>query len=141
MQRSLLLCCLLFSVLTGLAQTTGEEAIRKLMEDQTIAWNRGSLDDFMKGYWENDSLEFIGKQGISYGYAQALSNYKKNFDSPDKMGQLTFTLLELKPLSPEYYFITGKWFLKRGAGDVGGIFTLLFRKMDGHWAIIADHTS
>jgi hypothetical protein len=141
MQRILPFCCFLFSVVTVLAQSADEGAIRKLMDDQSQAWNRGSLDDFMKGYWENDSLEFIGKNGISYGYAQALGNYKKNYDSPDKMGQLSFTLLELKKLSPEYYFITGKWFLKRNAGDVGGIFTLLFRKIGGHWVIIADHTS
>ena len=44
-------------------------AIRRLMTDQAAAWNRGNIDDFMKGYWNNDSLVFIGKSGPSYGYA------------------------------------------------------------------------
>lgn len=117
-----------------------ESAIRQLMADQSAAWNRGSIDDFMKGYWNNDSLLFIGKSGLTYGYARSLANYKKNYDSPDKMGQLTFTLLKIDKLSPEYCFVIGKWALKRKAGDVGGIYTLLFRKINGQWLIVADHT-
>jgi len=141
MQRASLFCCFLFTAFATLAQSADEQAIRKLMDEQTKGWNRGSLDEFMNGYWNSDSLEFIGKNGISYGYAQALANYKKDYDSPEKMGQLFFTLLQLKRLSPEYYLITGKWFLKRKAGDVGGIYTLLFRKIDGQWVIVVDHTS
>jgi ketosteroid isomerase-like protein len=120
---------------------TPSSAIRKLMADQSAAWNRGSLDDFMKGYWNNDSLVFIGKDGPSYGYQQALSHYKKHYDSPDKMGQLTFTLIKIDQLSPDYCFVIGKWALKRNAGDVGGTYTLLFRRINGSWVIIVDHTS
>jgi len=126
---------------TGTPSTTASSAIRKLMADQSAAWNRGSLDDFMKGYWNNDSLVFIGQAGPTYGYQQALSNYKKHYDSPDKMGQLTFTLIKIDQLSPDYCFVIGKWALKRNAGDVGGTYTLLFRKIKGSWVIIVDHTS
>jgi ketosteroid isomerase-like protein len=122
-------------------QSKDEAAIRQLMADQTTAWNRGSLDDFMKGYWNNDSLVFISKNGPTYGYKTTLANYKKNYDSPDKMGQLTFTLLKIDKLSPDYCFVIGKFALKRKAGDLGGTYTLLFRKINGHWKIIVDHTS
>ena len=125
----------------SITPSTPDSAIRKLMADQSAAWNRGSLDDFMKGYWDNDSLVFIGKDGPSYGYQQALSNYKKHYDSPDKMGQLTFTLIKIDQLSPDYCFVIGKWALKRNAGDVGGTYTLLFRKIKGSWVIVVDHTS
>ena len=40
-----------------------EAAIRQVMADQAAAWNKGSIDAFMKGYWKNDSLIFIGKSG------------------------------------------------------------------------------
>ena len=120
---------------------TAAAAIRKLMADQEAAWNRGSLDDFMKGYWDNDSLVFIGRSGPAYGYQQALANYKKSYDSPDKMGQLTFTLIKIDQLSPDYCFVIGKWALKRKAGDVGGTYTLLFHKIGGSWVIVVDHTS
>lgn len=123
------------------AQSADELAIKKLMTDQTTAWNRGNIDEFMKTYWNNDSLTFIGHGGITYGYNNTLNNYKKNYNDSSKMGKLFFTLIRLKKLSPEYYFVVGKWFLKRSAGDIGGYYTLLFRKIKGQWLIITDHTS
>jgi ketosteroid isomerase-like protein len=134
---------LLLLSFSGFTQSSAadEGAIRKVMADQAAAWNRGNLDDFMKGYWNNDSLIFIGKSGINYGYATALNNYKKNYDSPDKMGKLFFTLLKINRLSPDYCFVIGKWLLKRKVGDIGGIYTLVFRRIGGRWLIVSDHTS
>jgi hypothetical protein len=123
------------------AQSAEETAIQKLMSEQVAAWNKGNIDDFMKGYWNNDSLAFVGQTGITYGYENTLNNYKKKYDSPAKMGKLFFSGLKFLRLSDEYYFITGKWFLKRTAGDVGGYYTLLFHKINGQWFIINDHTS
>ncbi|HEY4061903.1 MAG TPA: DUF4440 domain-containing protein [Puia sp.] len=142
MQRTLFLASLLLLSASLMAQTSdADAAIRTIMANQAAAWNRGSIDDFMKGYWNNDSLVFVGKSGLSYGYTTALNHYKKDYDSMDKMGKLFFTLLRIDRLSPEYCFVTGKWFLKRKVGDVGGIYTLLFRRIDGHWVIVCDHTS
>jgi len=145
--RTPLLIFLLAAAMAGSAQPTPataqtpESAIRRLMTDQTAAWNRGNIDDFMKGYWNSDSLVFIGKSGPSYGYAAALARYKSSYDSPDKMGQLTFSEIKITRLAPDYCFVIGKWALKRKAGDVGGTYTLLFRKIRGRWLIIVDHTS
>jgi hypothetical protein len=123
------------------APSPDETIIRQMLADQTAAWNKGDLTDFMKGYWHSDSLVFIGQSGVTYGYTNALNNYKKNYSTPGKMGTLFFTLLKVQRLSAEHYFVIGKWFLKRRAGDVGGVYTLLFQKIDGHWWIITDHSS
>jgi ketosteroid isomerase-like protein len=133
--------CFLLLTIACFAQSKDETAIRQLMADQTAAWNKGSVDQFMKGYWNNDSLVFIGKSGVSYGYKQALGNYKKNYSNADQMGKLFFLLQKVKRLSPDYYFVIGKWFLKRRSGDIGGVYTLLFHKIGGQWRIIVDHTS
>jgi ketosteroid isomerase-like protein len=141
MHKTLLALLFLALALSGFAQTGPEASIRRIMADQAAAWNKGDIDDFMKGYWNNDSLVFVGKLGLNYGYARTLAGYKKRYDSPDKMGQLFFTLLSIKELSPDYCFVLGKWLLKRKIGDVGGIYSLLFRKIDGRWQIVVDHTS
>jgi hypothetical protein len=57
------------------------------------------------------------------------------------MGTLKFTLLTVKRLSQEYYFVVGKWELERKAGNVGGHYDLIFRKINGKWVIISDHSS
>ena len=123
------------------AQTGDEQIIRKVLGDQIVAWNNGNIEEFMKGYWNNDSLMFIGKSGVTYGYQNTLMNYKKHYNNADAMGTLSFELIKVQRLSPEYYFIVGKWHLKRNIGDVGGHYNLLFRKINGTWVIVADHSS
>jgi ketosteroid isomerase-like protein len=139
--KQLFLALLLVSITGAKAQSADESAIRKLLAQQTAAWNRGDVDSFMKGYWENDSLMFIGKSGVTYGWSNTLKNYKKGYPDTASMGQLSFTLIQVKKLSPKYYHVTGKWFLKRSVGDIGGHYTLLFEKIKGQWVIISDHSS
>jgi ketosteroid isomerase-like protein len=125
----------------SIAQSTDELSVRRVLNEQTAAWNSGNVDAFMKGYWENDSLMFVGKSGVTYGWKNTLSNYKKNYPDTTAMGKLDFTIISVKRLSFQYFFIVGKWHLKRSIGDLGGHFTLLFKKIKGNWVIITDHTS
>lgn len=130
-----------FTFTSGFAQSVDETNIRKILNNQENAWNAGNVEDFMKGYWQSDSLLFIGKLSVTHGWQKTLENYKKNYPDTAAMGILNFNLLEFKLLSPEYYFVIGKWHLQRTAGDIGGHFTLLFRKINGMWFIVADHSS
>jgi len=118
-----------------------KEAILKILDNQVQSWNKGDLDQFMVGYWNNDSLMFIGSSGINHGYQEALNHYKKAYSDTAKMGKLRFELIELKQLSPDYYYVTGKFFLKRSVGDLNGVYTLLFHKIRGVWVIVSDHSS
>lgn len=131
---------LLISIVS-FCQTDDEIEIRKVLAAQNDAWNRGDIDAFMVGYWENDSLMFIGSSGVTYGYKNTLVNYKKRYPDTASMGKLIFTLIEVKRLSSEYYHVTGKWNLQRNMGDIAGHFTLVFRKVSGKWVIISDHSS
>ena len=123
------------------SQSRDEKEILQLLDNQVNNWNRGDIDEFMRGYWENDSLMFIGSSGVTYGYTNTLNNYKKSYRDTAHMGQLKFNILQVKRISADAYFVVGKWFLKRSVGDVGGHYTLLFRKIKGKWVIVADHSS
>ena len=138
-----ILIAALFMLLTiqSISQSKNEKAIRKILDTQTESWNKGDLENFMKGYWENDSLMFIGKSGITYGYTNTLNNYKKGYPDATAMGKLTFNIITVKRLSGKYYHVVGKWHLKRTIGDLSGHYTLLFKKVSGNWVVIADHSS
>ncbi len=139
--RSIFVALLAIISFSVFSQTKDEKEVRNVLATQNAAWNRGDVDAFMVGYWENDSLMFIGKSGVTYGYKNTLSNYKKNYPDTATMGKLTFTLIQVKQLSPEYFHVTGKYYLTRTIGDASGHFTLLFRKINGKWVIISDHSS
>lgn len=116
-------------------------AILKVMQTQETAWNKGDIPGFMQGYWKSDSLTFIGKSGPEHGWQTTLDHYIKAYPDKSTMGQLTFSNLNIKMLDANNAFVIGSWQLKRAKGDVGGWFTLLFRKIKGEWKIVVDHTS
>ena len=135
---------LLFSLLlciSGFSQASEEKGIRKLLQVQTECWNKGDIEGFMQTYWKSDSLMFIGKNGIQWGWQKTLENYKKGYPDTAAMGKLSFQILQVKKLSSEYYFVVGKWMLARTIGDLSGHYNLLFRKIKGKWVIVADHSS
>ncbi len=123
------------------AQSKDEQAIRQLLSRQTTAWNQGDIDRFMQTYWQSDSLMFIGKKGVQYGWAGTRSNYKKSYPDTTAMGQLHFNILQVKRLSPDYFFVVGEWHLQRTIGNLNGHYTLLLRKIKDQWVIVADHSS
>jgi len=118
-----------------------DKAVRAVLFKQQICWNNGDIPCFMESYWKSDSLMFIGKSGITYGWKQTLDNYKKSYPDTATMGKLTFILLEVKTWNGADAWVLGKWHLQRSKGDVGGYFTLMFRKINGAWVIVSDHTS
>jgi uncharacterized protein (TIGR02246 family) len=141
--KKLLLLLISFYCFVANAQTSDDKKqILNILDRQTKAWNEGNVVDFMNGYWESDSLMYIGKSGVTYGFKSTLERYKKNYPDKSTMGMLKFDIIEVNFISDDACFVVGKWHLTRPEkGDVGGHYTLLWRKMKGNWVIVADHSS
>ncbi len=138
--KNLLVIFTFFLNVIAVAQGAGSKEIIALMKKQELAWNAGDVEGFMKYYWKDDSLKFIGSKGITYGWQKTLDNYKTNYPNKEAMGILTFEISTCEELSKTSVFIIGKWHLKREK-SVGGYFTLLWKKIKGEWVIVVDHTS
>lgn len=120
---------------------SGEQDIRAVLEAQAAAWNKGDIDGFMRGYWESDELTFSSGGTVTRGWNATLRRYRTRYATRDKMGQLTFSDLEVRMLGDDAALVLGRWQLRRKEDAPGGIFTLVFRRMAGRWLIIHDHTS
>jgi ketosteroid isomerase-like protein len=136
-----LLSCLLILGSCLLLHAQDKQAIIKVLETQRIAWNNGDIDGFMQGYWKSDSLMFVGKDAPVYGWQKTLDRYKRSYPDKAAMGKLTFTILKVGLLDKTNAFMLGAWHLDREKDAPGGYFTLWFRKINGVWVIVADHTS
>ena len=130
----------LLLVINTNAQPKDDIQIRTVMNEQVAAWNAGDMDRYMDTYWRSDSLMFIGRD-IEVGWNYVLKNYKRAYPDTASMGKLDFEIINLKQLSALYYSVVGKWHIKRLAGDQGGAFTLLLKKVKNKWVIIQDHSS
>ena len=118
-------------------------AIVQVLTTQTAAWNRGDIPGFMQGYWQSDSLVFLGRKGPTYGWQPTLANYQKNYPDAAAMGQLDFSGLRVSLLAPGAAQVVGHWHLARPAalGDLQGYFLLVMRQLEGKWVVVADHTN
>jgi ketosteroid isomerase-like protein len=128
---------------TAQVNSKQKQAVLAVLNNQQLAWNNANIDTFMSYYWENDSLQFIGKKGITYGWKNTLDNYKKSYPDAASMGKLNFEVIQVIFFNKKQAYVLGKWNLIRAAekGNIGGHFTLLFKKINNKWLIISDHTS
>lgn len=117
------------------------EMITQSMLEQQNCWNNGDIECFMQYYWESDSLQFLTKRGMSKGWNRVLENYKKSYNTPEKMGVLTFDIIEHVPLSITHVITLGKWEVVQSNDTLSGAFTLLWEKKQEGWKIVLDHTS
>ncbi len=145
--RKVLFACIF---LLGLSQVVSAQhasfekdslAIIEVFFDQQTAWNQGDIGAFMEGYWRSTELVFVGAEGPKYGWDQVLADYHIRYPDQAAMGQLKFTVLEVKKLDQRTARQIGKFHLTRAMGNVEGFFTLIWQKIDGKWLIVSDHTS
>jgi uncharacterized protein (TIGR02246 family) len=139
MKTFVLVTCFLLFAGASLAQK--KQAVLKVLETQRLAWNKGDLEAFMQTYWKSDSLLFVGQNGPKYGWQTTLNDYRKSYPDKAAMGILSFDIKEVRFISLDNAFVLGAWHLQREKDQPKGFFTLLMKKIDGEWKIIADHSS
>lgn len=123
------------------ANDKSANAIRAVLEAQRDAWNKGDIEGYMDGYDRSENTVFVSGDNVTRGWKTVLERYKKTYDSREKMGDLTFSDLEITVLSKDSAVVLGKWHLKRSNDEPHGRFTLVFKKTKQGWRIIHDHTS
>lgn len=128
------------------ALTTGEIAeieagVMAVLQRQQDAWNRGSIDEFLVGYLPTEELTFVSGGEVRRGFAETRERYHERYGMPDAMGRLSFSDLIARVLARDAAVVTGAWRLVRHDDAPRGRFTLLFRRIDGEWLIVLDHTS
>lgn len=118
--------------------TAGE--VTRVLRNQEAAWNSGDIEGFMRGYWNSPNLTFSSGGRVTRGWQETLDGFKTRYPDRTAMGRLTFDNLEVTALGSDAALVLGAWRLERDK-PVGGVFSLVFRKIEGSWVIIHDHTS
>jgi beta-aspartyl-peptidase (threonine type) len=57
------------------------------------------------------------------------------------MGKLTFSELQIEVLGSDSAFVRGRWQVITSKETLGGLFTLVLKKLPEGWRIVHDHTS
>jgi len=138
--KQLIIPILLLIMTSCSKNPSSQKEILTVMDMQEKAWSDGDIDAFMQGYWQSDSLMFVGKNGIQYGWQTTLDNYKKSYPDKAAMGKLEFEVIKLE-VNENTAYMLGKWSLIRKEDNPNGYFTLYWKKINDNWKITIDHTS
>ena len=115
--------------------------IISVLEQQRIAWNDNNIKNFMHGYLKSDKLVFSGPNGPVFGWNFVKDRYLKTYSTKELMGDLSFEINDLFLLTKKVAILLGKFNLQRKNEKLSGYFTLIFKKINGNWYIVSDHTS
>ncbi|MDP6555441.1 MAG: nuclear transport factor 2 family protein [Pirellulaceae bacterium] len=147
---TILLACQFLSIVNGSPLSADDEPVdveklsrvlTNVLAVQSSAWNDADIEGFMEHYWKSEQLTFSSGDKTTRGWQATIARYKKRYTTPEKMGHLTFDHLEFVALSDSTALVLGQWHLKRDTENIGGNFSLVFRRIDARWLIIHDHTS
>jgi hypothetical protein len=143
MKKQLIIFALLatFSFMASAQNKRVQAKILYAMQQQEKSWDNGDIEGYMSYYWNSDSLKFIVKSGVTYGWQSTLDHYKKAYPDKEAMGKLIFGDIRMTKLKCHLVMITGSWKLERTSGNIEGYYSLIWKKIKGKWVITVDHTS
>jgi ketosteroid isomerase-like protein len=137
-------CCILTVAVVCAAREQPPNSaaeIQSVLIAQQDAWNRGDIDAFMNGYARSASTVFVSEDEVRRGWDTVRERYRKKYSDRTKMGTLTFSEIEVTPLSADSAVVLGRWQLQRANDQPHGRFTLVFKRLAEGWRIVVDHTS
>jgi uncharacterized protein (TIGR02246 family) len=123
------------------SEAAEESQIRKVLDAQAAAWNRGDIDSFMSYYWKSDETLFVAAGGVARGWQAVLDRYHKSYPNQQAMGHLTFSNVEVRTDCADAATVIGEFHLQRQSDQPAGVYTLNLRKFSDGWKIVVDHTS
>jgi uncharacterized protein (TIGR02246 family) len=118
-----------------------EAAIRHVVADMEMAWNRGDFRGYMAGF-KNPDVIFVSRGAFQRDWQGTLDHYVRDYGgAPERRGRLHFFDIRIEMLGPDAAQLIGRYRLEGGDRPQDGINTRLFRKVDGRWVIALNHVS
>ena len=130
-----------FASTPAIVDARAEAAIINVLTEQSVAWNRADIPAFMEHYWKDDKLRFASGGNVVRGWQGTLDRYLARYSTPEQMGHLEFSELEVEALAGDAAIVYGRWKLTRSADTPSGLFTLVFRNFGNGWVITSDTTT
>ncbi len=121
-----------------------QQAVVAALADSAAGWNGGDMDRFLAVYSAAPETSFVTADGLLRGRKAISERYKAHYDfsDPAKRGALGLQLLDFRMLGPDHALYIGRYTLVYPNGKtLSGPTSLVFAREDGHWRIIADHSS
>ena len=116
-------------------------AIRQVIADMEVAWNRGDFRGYMQGF-KNPDVVFVSRGQFQRDWQGTLDHYVRDYGgAPERRGRLHFWDIRIEMLAPDAAQLISRYRLDRPQDPQDGINTRLMRKVNGRWVIALNHVS
>lgn len=130
------------------------DEVRKLIDTQVEAWNRGDLEAFTAVY--ADDAAFLSPTGLTRGRNEVLTRYRKRYPDLKAMGRLSLEPIEMRPASGTEFTqlggarpsrvhgvtVAARWRIaypdESGKEPAEGLTLIVFRRTRDGWEIVQD---
>ncbi len=108
---------------------------------QIAAWNEGNLDAFMNIYWNSDDLKFISGVKMTKGWSSTLKRYREEYADDNGLGRLSVDKTDVEIITDDVAIVTGRFTHNKDGVNTGGAFSLVWKRINGQWRIVHDHSA
>ena len=116
-------------------------AIRAVMAATSGAWNRGDLSGYMASFARSERTRHIFNRDITVGHSAIEARFRARYPDPSDMGTISNSDLDISVLASDAASAFARWTFERDGKTFAGVFTLIFRHIDGKWLIVHDHST
>ncbi len=142
---ALLLISILFSASTSFAQAKADPVaeVKAALDAQVAAWNSGEVENINSVYYDSPEMLWVNRTGIRKGSAPVRASYRRASASRSPAaGVYSYEPLHVERLSPNCVYFVMKWkYEQPGRNAMNGVTSLIWRKINRKWVIVAEHAS
>ncbi|WP_242927739.1 YybH family protein [Pontibacter vulgaris] len=132
------------TILSSFTMPKGDavQEVKKALEGQIDAWNKGDLETAMAFYWNSPEMLWISKNGTEKGYQQVYDMFLQDFTDRSQMGVYTYEPLHIEQVSDKAVYFVFKWKIELdGKRLMGGVSSQVWKKIGNRWVVTSEHAS
>jgi len=139
-----LFAVILLAVSTIPAQTRPDALadVKAALDAQVTAWNAGALDMAMSAYHDSPEMLWVNRGGIRKGFEPVRAAYRRDLGDRSRMGTYSYEPLHIERISRDCVYFVIKWKIElNGRTTMGGVSSLVWKRINRKWVIAAEHAS
>lgn len=116
--------------------------VKAVLDAQVLAWNSGAAEEKNSVYYDSPEMLWVNRTGVRKGIAPVRASYRRPAAESSRRAVYSYEPLHMERLSPNCVYFVIRWkFEQGGRNATTGVTSLVWKKINKRWVIVAEHAS